>query len=778
MNQPIPTEAELAEVAGVTARIRGAVASALSGLDPAITTALAVVLAEGHLLMEDVPGVGKTTLARALARSVDCTVGRIQFTPDLLPSDVTGVSIFRAGESDFEFRPGPVFSNVVIADEINRASPKTQSALLEAMQERAVTSDGVTRPLPTPFLVVATQNPVEMEGTYPLPEAQRDRFMAQIAVGYPAASDEMAMLDTHDGVDPLRSIAPVTDAATLGRLIAIARRVFAAPAIKQYIVDLVGATRAEPGLRLGASPRASLHLLAASKARAAMAGAEPRPSGRHQGARGNRARPPSHPQHRGAPRGPDGDAAGRRDRPARSHPHGGSRRRSREVPRPGRARRCGPGMTPTPSPDASSTARVTARGVGLAVAGIAIAALGVGLASPVLVYVGVTAVCVAAVSALWMLLAVHTFLLRFPLARREVAPRPLTVGTPGRVTVTISSAHSLDPRGGLHPGRRLSRSIVEGLDIREQAAAELTGGAGTKASVARLPDSITLSYALAPTRRGRWPLGPAIVHSSDPFGLVLADTSVGGAEMIPVWPAIIDLTATAGALMGHADRVVIGARTPSPDDASLRDYREGDDLRRVHWKSSARHGEMLVRSDERAGRRPATVLIDLPRASEPLEWAISAAASIALSVLASGHPVRLLGGGLEPSREDHSHSRSVARAHLLNQTLDLRSPVSDAAADVDLARAASEAAASAQSGDVTVGVFEPLSKDALRSLVAIGDHGRAWAIVRAGSEPSERDAADATVTTLRRAGWRAMASGLTDDLSRTWTSLLTAGDLE
>ena len=270
MNPPIPTESELAEVAGVTARIRESISTVLAGLDPAITTTLTVVLAEGHLLMEDVPGVGKTTLARALARSVDCTVGRIQFTPDLLPSDVTGVTIFRAGERDFEFRPGPVFANVVIADEINRASPKTQSALLEAMQERAVTTDGVTRPLPSPFLVVATQNPVEMEGTYPLPEAQRDRFMAQVAVGYPSPRDEMVMLDTHDGADPLSAISPVTDVATLARLVATVRRVYAAPAIKQYIIDLVGATRTEPGLRLGASPRASLHLLAAAKSRAAM----------------------------------------------------------------------------------------------------------------------------------------------------------------------------------------------------------------------------------------------------------------------------------------------------------------------------------------------------------------------------------------------------------------------------------------------------------------------------------------------------------------------------
>ncbi|WP_062134666.1 AAA family ATPase [Demequina aestuarii] len=272
MTQTLPTESELAEVADVTSRIRASISTVLSGLDQAITGTLSTVLAQGHLLIEDVPGVGKTTLARAFAKSVDCSVGRIQFTPDLLPSDVTGVSIYRADDHRFEFRPGPVFANVVIADEINRASPKTQSALLESMQERAVTVDGLTRELPNPFLVVATQNPIEMEGTYPLPEAQRDRFMAQVSVGYPHPRDEIAMLDSHDGVDPLAFVEPVTNTAALAAAIAVARRIYVAPAIKQYIVDLVGATRDEAGLRLGASPRAALQLLAASKARAAMAG--------------------------------------------------------------------------------------------------------------------------------------------------------------------------------------------------------------------------------------------------------------------------------------------------------------------------------------------------------------------------------------------------------------------------------------------------------------------------------------------------------------------------
>ncbi len=271
MTHSLPTEAELANVADVTARIRTSIGKVLSGLDHAISATLATVLAQGHLLMEDVPGVGKTTLARAFAASVDCTVGRLQFTPDLLPSDVTGVSIYRADQHRFDFQPGPIFANVVIADEINRASPKTQSALLESMQENAVTVDGLTRELPRPFLVVATQNPVEMEGTYPLPEAQRDRFMAQVSVGYPQPRDEMAMLDTHDGANPLSQVTPVTDIPRLMASIAIAKRVYVAPAIKQYIVDLVGATREDSSLRLGASPRASLQLLAATKARAAMA---------------------------------------------------------------------------------------------------------------------------------------------------------------------------------------------------------------------------------------------------------------------------------------------------------------------------------------------------------------------------------------------------------------------------------------------------------------------------------------------------------------------------
>jgi MoxR-like ATPase len=211
-------------------------------------------------------------LAKALARAIDGTVRRVQFTPDLLPSDITGVSAYNQERRDFEFKPGPVFANIVLGDEINRASPKTQSALLEAMEERQVTVDGTTYSLQEPFMVIATQNPVEMEGTYPLPEAQRDRFTARISLGYPPPAAEREMLDTHGGASPLDQLRPVARASDVQELVVAVRRVLVSDQVKDYIISLANATRTSPELRLGASPRAALHLLRASRAWAALDG--------------------------------------------------------------------------------------------------------------------------------------------------------------------------------------------------------------------------------------------------------------------------------------------------------------------------------------------------------------------------------------------------------------------------------------------------------------------------------------------------------------------------
>ena len=257
-------------VAPVARRVRTNVERVIVGKAEVIEQALVAVLCEGHILIEDVPGIGKTMLAKALARSLGCSFRRIQCTPDLLPSDITGLEYFNQKTQTFEFRPGPVFAQIVLADEINRATPRTQSALLESMEERQVTVEGASRPLPRPFVVLATQNPVELQGTFPLPEAQLDRFLLRIILGYPSAADEHEILHRYKTAQPLDELEPVTSAEEVLAMQAAVRAVYVSPAIEVYIVAIARATRAHPEIELGLSPRGTLHLTRTAQALAAV----------------------------------------------------------------------------------------------------------------------------------------------------------------------------------------------------------------------------------------------------------------------------------------------------------------------------------------------------------------------------------------------------------------------------------------------------------------------------------------------------------------------------
>jgi MoxR-like ATPase len=263
---------EASQTAALTARILDNLRRVIHAPDETLEFAVLCLLSEGHLIIEDFPGVGKTTLAKALARSVDCSFSRLQFTPDLLPSDVTGVNVFSQRSGEFEFRPGPVFANILLVDEINRASPKTQAALLECMQERQVTVDGVSYQLAPPYMVMATQNPIEYEGTYPLPEAELDRFTMRIAIGYPPLADEAKMLTENAAETPLERLEPVASAQEVLGAIDDSKRVFVEESLNRYVVAILRHTRSDNRLYLGASPRAGLMLLRVAKVRALIAG--------------------------------------------------------------------------------------------------------------------------------------------------------------------------------------------------------------------------------------------------------------------------------------------------------------------------------------------------------------------------------------------------------------------------------------------------------------------------------------------------------------------------
>ena len=263
---------EMREVARRANDIAANIGSVILGKDEVIEACVVALLAGGHLIIEDYPGVGKTLLAKALARSVSCRFARVQFTPDLLPSDVTGVNVFNQKTGSFEFRPGPIFANIVLADEINRASPKTQASLLECMEERQATIDNVTRPIAAPFMVIATQNPIEYEGTYPLPEAQLDRFLMRLSLGYPSPDAEAELLEAQASRDPFADLDPVLETSDVLAMQEAIRRVRVAPALRRYVVDVVTATRDDREIYLGASPRAGIALLRAAMALAVLRG--------------------------------------------------------------------------------------------------------------------------------------------------------------------------------------------------------------------------------------------------------------------------------------------------------------------------------------------------------------------------------------------------------------------------------------------------------------------------------------------------------------------------
>ena len=414
--------------------------------------------------------------------------------------------------------------------------------------------------------------------------------------------------------------------------------------------------------------------------------------------------------------------------------------------------------------------RPTARGWGLAIGGAALTATAVGIGSPDLSRLGLLGPLVVVVGGLWLLVIDPTGG-RHPLrVNRSVHPNPVAVRTPATARVEIRAA---DAAG---------RARLAELHLGEQAAAQLSSGLTLRAQVVRAPDQITLTYPFEPMRRGRWPLGPLTVRRTDPFGVVLTRTTLGEQAEVAVWPEVVDLPFPTGALVGESDRVTLGARTPSADDAALRDYRHGDDIRRVHWASSARRGELLVRSDERAGMRPASVLVDLPTDRSGIEWTVSLAASMGIALLGAGHPVRLLGGrvsagayGIDPEarlRHLREHAPGTARTELLDLTVDLEPAPTPLEAQGDLLAAARELATPGAGSALVLAVLGPLSPSTRDALARVGDICDALAVVRLPAAWMDQRETTHTLATLRRAGWRACIATPGEDLAVCWRRLL------
>lgn len=408
--------------------------------------------------------------------------------------------------------------------------------------------------------------------------------------------------------------------------------------------------------------------------------------------------------------------------------------------------------------------RPTPRGWALAAAGVVALQLGVVLGAVDLVRIG-TLVLLLVVGA-----AVAVGLLdpgrgkhRLSVQRRTV-PNPVHAGEEAQIEVVIAAT---DPA---------ARVRLAGLKFAEQAASELSGGRPLRARVARAPRQVTVTYAVQAARRGRWPLGPLVVTRGDPFGVVRTSATLGEQSEVSVWPAVVPLPTPSDVLVGEPDRVALGARSPSTDDASLRDYREGDDLRRVHWTSSARKGALMVRSDERAGMRPVSVLLDLPARTASLEWSISLAASMSLAMLDGGHPVRLVGGspdsaGPYPLAFVHDRSGPGARSAVLDRTIDLEAPRTAAQGEAELVSAAHLLHTADAGGEIVLAVLGPLGAAARAALAHVADNALAWAVVRADT-PAQEVQAEHTIKALRRAGWRACRVTAGEPIVDCWLRLL------
>lgn len=406
------------------------------------------------------------------------------------------------------------------------------------------------------------------------------------------------------------------------------------------------------------------------------------------------------------------------------------------------------------APQASRPGRtetvLTARGIGMIAGGLVITALGIGMASLTVVVVGLVLVVGVAAGALWLQASIAVMRRRYRSASRTISPHPLTAGADGRVEVVVMS--------------RRSQRHVPRLDVREQAASELTGDGSTSATVLREPGRVTLTYSLSPVARGTWPLGPAVARVADPLGTLWADTPIGAEQDAVVWPRVVDLSRDRGAALAGSDRSLRGATSPATDDAALREYRHGDDPRRVHWKSSARRGELVVRADEHASRPSVTVILDAAGEPDAAEDAIGIAGSVALASLASGHAVRLLGAGLDESRE-YGARAPESRSALLTALALVTASTPDGPAR--LADAARTAAHEVSRGGIAIAVVNPRSlddSDASDAMAGLGGAGTTTALL-VGEDA-------ALVSRLARAGWRVGVTPTLADLPAAWSAAL------